>query len=140
MYSRKNKFYHLSNGIAAFHRCCRLSFRCHCDTGAAADETIPADITVVMAAVKQGLLKLPAYEFIGELQMVEIGLPDDLDTRDAICLLVAENGTGFRVTARTNSRFTQRNIGLLSLWRVPLHIQARRCWLGQLRIVLEQGW
>jgi NAD(P)H-hydrate epimerase len=31
-----------------------------------------------MAAVKQGLLKLPAFELIGELASVEIGLPDDL--------------------------------------------------------------
>lgn len=49
-----------------------------CDTGEAADETIPADITVTMAAVKQGLVKLPAFEFTGELEVVDIGLPDDL--------------------------------------------------------------
>ncbi len=61
-----------------------------CDTGAAADETIPADLTVTMAAAKQGVLKLPAYEFIGELQMVEIGLPDDLYTWNAIQTEVAD--------------------------------------------------
>ncbi len=61
-----------------------------CDTGAAADETIPADVTVTMAAAKQGLLKLPAYEFIGELQMVEIGLPDDLDSWNVIRTEVAD--------------------------------------------------
>ena len=31
-----------------------------------------------MAAVKQGLLKLPAFEFVGQLTVVDIGLPDDL--------------------------------------------------------------
>ena len=31
-----------------------------------------------MAAVKQGLLKLPAYDLIGELRVVEIGRLDDL--------------------------------------------------------------
>ena len=31
-----------------------------------------------MAAVKQGLLKLPAFEFVGQLDVVDIGLPDDL--------------------------------------------------------------
>lgn len=51
-----------------------------CDTGKTADETIPADLTITMAAVKQGLLKLPAFEFVGELQVVEIGLPEDMDS------------------------------------------------------------
>jgi NAD(P)H-hydrate epimerase len=49
-----------------------------CDTGEAADETLAADLTVTMAAVKQGLLRLPAFELIGDLQVVDIGLPDDL--------------------------------------------------------------
>lgn len=44
-----------------------------CDTGAVAPETIPADITVTMAAIKLGLLTLPAFGLIGELQVVEIG-------------------------------------------------------------------
>ncbi|MFC2065090.1 NAD(P)H-hydrate dehydratase [Chloroflexota bacterium] len=44
------------------------------DTGESAAETISADFTVCMAAVKQGLLKLPAYQHIGELIVVEIGL------------------------------------------------------------------
>ncbi len=51
-----------------------------CDTGEAAlrEACIPADLTVSMAAVKQGLLKLPAFEFVGQLALVDIGLPDDL--------------------------------------------------------------
>jgi ADP-dependent NAD(P)H-hydrate dehydratase / NAD(P)H-hydrate epimerase len=49
-----------------------------CDSGEVAEETIPADLTVTMAAVKQGLLKLPAFEYVGDLQVVDIGLPDDL--------------------------------------------------------------
>ena len=49
-----------------------------CDTGEAALACIPADLTVTMAAVKQGLLKLPAFEFVGQLTVVDIGLPDDL--------------------------------------------------------------
>lgn len=55
-----------------------------CDTGAAADETIPADLTITMAAVKAGLLKLPAFELVGALETVDIGLPDGLDTWDAV--------------------------------------------------------
>jgi len=43
------------------------------DTGGVSDETIPADYTICMAAIKQGLLKIPAYEFIGKLRVVDIG-------------------------------------------------------------------
>lgn len=49
-----------------------------CDSGETADETIHADLTVTMAAVKSGLLKLPAFEYVGELKVVDIGLPADL--------------------------------------------------------------
>ncbi len=51
-----------------------------CDSGEVADETIHADLTVTMAAVKQGLLKLPAFEYVGELKVVDIGLPVDLSS------------------------------------------------------------
>jgi NAD(P)H-hydrate epimerase len=50
-----------------------------CDTGAVALECLRADLTVAMAAVKQGMLKLPAFEFLGELEVADIGLPDDFD-------------------------------------------------------------
>src|ERR1051325_5370540 len=36
-----------------------------CDSGEVAEETIPVDLTVTMAAVKQGMLKLPAFEYRG---------------------------------------------------------------------------
>lgn len=49
-----------------------------CDTGAAADEAIAADLTVTMAAVKQGLLRFPAFKMVGELELVDIGLPENL--------------------------------------------------------------
>ena len=64
-----------------------------CDTGEAADETIPADLTVTMAAVKQGLLKLPTFELVGDLQVVDIGLPDDLASYDDIKTEVADEET-----------------------------------------------
>jgi NAD(P)H-hydrate epimerase len=47
-----------------------------CDSGQAAAQCIPADHTVTMAAVKHGLLKFPAYNLVGELHLVEIGLPE----------------------------------------------------------------
>jgi hydroxyethylthiazole kinase-like uncharacterized protein yjeF len=49
-----------------------------CDSGEAAPETLAADLTVSMAAVKQGMLKLPAFEKVGHIELVDIGLPDDL--------------------------------------------------------------
>jgi len=55
-----------------------------CDSGAAAPETIRADLTLTMAAAKQGLLKLPAFEFVGGLRLIDIGLPNQLDTWDEI--------------------------------------------------------
>jgi len=49
-----------------------------CDTGEVPPECLTADITVCMAAVKQGLLKLPAFMYLGELIVGGIGLPPDL--------------------------------------------------------------
>lgn len=61
-----------------------------CDTGACADETLPADLTICMAAVKQGMLKLPAFEYLGELECVSIGLPAHLDSWNALHVDVAD--------------------------------------------------
>lgn len=61
-----------------------------CDSGEAADETIPADLTVTMAAVKQGLLKLPAFEYVGDLRVVDIGLPADLPSLKELIIEVAD--------------------------------------------------
>ncbi len=55
-----------------------------CDSGEVADECLTADATVTMAAVKQGLLKLPAYDLIGELRVVDIGPLDDLKSWQAV--------------------------------------------------------
>jgi NAD(P)H-hydrate epimerase len=61
-----------------------------CDSGEVADETIGADLTVTMAAVKQGLLRLPAFEYAGDLEVVDIGLPEDLSSLKDLNLEVAE--------------------------------------------------
>ncbi|HSO10934.1 MAG TPA: NAD(P)H-hydrate dehydratase [Anaerolineales bacterium] len=61
-----------------------------CDSGEVADETIPADLTVTLAAVKQGLMKLPAFEYVGELEVVDIGLPEDLASLKGVTTEVAE--------------------------------------------------
>ncbi|MBI3162430.1 MAG: NAD(P)H-hydrate dehydratase [Chloroflexi bacterium] len=63
-----------------------------CDSGEVALECIPADLTVTMAAVKRGLLKLPAFEFVGDLTAVDIGLPDDLPAFAELRTEVADHG------------------------------------------------
>ncbi len=61
-----------------------------CDTGEVAEETIAADLTVTMAAVKQGMLKLPAFEYVGDLKVVDIGLPADLPSFKDLTTEVAD--------------------------------------------------
>lgn len=49
-----------------------------CRTGEAAPDTLPADLTVTMAAAKTGHYAYPAAGLVGELVCGDIGLPDDL--------------------------------------------------------------
>ncbi len=56
----------------------------NCDTGEAVEEAIPASVTVTMAAVKHGLIKFPAFELVGDLQVVDIGLSDEIASWTAI--------------------------------------------------------
>ena len=56
-----------------------------CTNGDAAHECIPAGLTVCMAAVKTGLLHFPAFNFVGELETVAIGLPQDLTAWGKTC-------------------------------------------------------
>lgn len=62
----------------------------NCDTGEAAPEVVPASLTVCMAAIKRGLLKLPAFDLAGELCVVDIGLSDEKGWK-AICHEVADD-------------------------------------------------
>lgn len=50
----------------------------NCESGECVPETLPADVTVTMAAVKSGMLTAPAFDLLGELAVGDIGLPDDL--------------------------------------------------------------
>ncbi|MEX2160290.1 MAG: NAD(P)H-hydrate dehydratase [Anaerolineales bacterium] len=55
-----------------------------CDTGEVPPDVLRADLTVTMAAAKRGMLSLPAFEYIGELRVGNIGLPTDLPAWAAI--------------------------------------------------------
>jgi hydroxyethylthiazole kinase-like uncharacterized protein yjeF len=48
-----------------------------CDSGDSATECIQADITITLAAVKEGLLKPPGAELVGDLYVGDIGLSAD---------------------------------------------------------------
>mgnify|MGYP002348390962 CR=1 FL=1 len=63
-----------------------------CDSGQCAPETLNAEITVCMAAVKQGLLHLPAVGRAGEIIRADIGLPMDAlaDVKDGTLALDCE--------------------------------------------------
>ncbi len=56
----------------------------NCDTGEAVEEAIPASVTVTMAAVKHGLINFPAFELVGDLQVADIGLSDEIASWTAI--------------------------------------------------------
>lgn len=49
-----------------------------CDSGEAAPETLHAELTVCMEAVKVGLTKFPAYEYCGEIISISIELESAL--------------------------------------------------------------
>jgi NAD(P)H-hydrate epimerase len=49
-----------------------------CDTGNVADESIPAELTITMAAAKQGLFKFPAAAYTGRVKFVGIGLGEQI--------------------------------------------------------------
>ena len=61
-----------------------------CDTGKVSPVCLPADLTVTMAAVKVGTLHFPAYEYLGELQVVDIGLPAGLMEYEGITREILE--------------------------------------------------
>ncbi len=61
-----------------------------CETGQVSPVCLTADLTVTMAAVKAGTLHFPAYEYLGELEVVDIGLPAGLMEYDRITREIIE--------------------------------------------------
>ncbi len=68
-----------------------------CDSGEAAPECLSAEITVTMAAVKEGLLKFPAFKLVGNLRLVGIGLPEGLPAYTSIGREVIDSEWAHRV-------------------------------------------
>ncbi len=48
-----------------------------CENGTVAGETIHADITLTMAAAKMGMFAFPAYEYVGSIIPINIGIQDN---------------------------------------------------------------
>jgi hydroxyethylthiazole kinase-like uncharacterized protein yjeF len=46
-----------------------------CTTGEVSPEALKADLTVSMEAVKEGMVKFPAFDYCGELVTVDLGIP-----------------------------------------------------------------
>ncbi len=61
-----------------------------CDIGQVAAETLPADLTVTLAAAKLGLLRFPGAGYVGKLQIGDIGLPAEQEELSAVALEMAE--------------------------------------------------
>lgn len=55
-----------------------------CDTGETAEVTLFADLTVCMQAVKIGLLSFPAYQYLGQLEIVDLNLPQNLEAEQKV--------------------------------------------------------
>ncbi len=55
-----------------------------CDSGEISPSTLQADRTITLGAVKQGLLKLPAFSRLGELEVADIGFSEELPSLAAI--------------------------------------------------------
>jgi ADP-dependent NAD(P)H-hydrate dehydratase / NAD(P)H-hydrate epimerase len=60
------------------------------NSGRAAAECIPADLTVTMAAVKSGLLRFPAFKLLGELKVVGIGNLEGIEAWDSLHSFVVD--------------------------------------------------
>ena len=67
-----------------------------CDSGEAAEEAVPAEVTLCMQAVKQGLLRYPAFELAGELRVVDLNLPEVLKAAGEVQLFMADGETAAR--------------------------------------------
>ncbi len=62
-----------------------------CDTGAADENVIAADMTITFIAAKPGLFAFPAAAFVGDLDVSQIGIPENMPELDGIEAEVVES-------------------------------------------------
>jgi len=87
-----------------------------CDTGDAAPESLPADLTVTLAAAKPGLLAASGPRLVGDLVLGEIGLPD-----------------GFALLAKAEIDVAEKSV--LRAWRPPRPRDAHKGTFGRVLVI-----
>jgi len=69
------------NGVSGIVVACDVPSGLDADSGQALGTAVRADITVTMAFAKRGLVGEPGFTYVGDLQIVEIGIPTVLGGR-----------------------------------------------------------
>jgi NAD(P)H-hydrate epimerase len=87
-----------------------------CDTGEAAPEAIPADLTVTLAAAKPGLIMGSGPRLVGDLVVGDIGLPE-------------------RVPQLTKAEVDLADKSMLRAWRVPRPRDAHKGTFGRAIVI-----
>jgi NAD(P)H-hydrate epimerase len=87
-----------------------------CDTGDAAPEALPADLTVTLAAAKPGLFLSPGARLVGDLVLGDIGLPE-----------------GFALLSRAEIDVAERS--MLRAWRPPRPRDAHKGTFGRAIVI-----
>ena len=64
----------------------------NCDTGDAAAETLQADLTLCMGAVKQGMLKLPAFQYVNDINLIPLKFDGKSTCWEGIQTIVVDEG------------------------------------------------
>jgi len=111
-----------------------------CDSGDAVSECLPADITVCMAAVKQGLLAFPAYKFLGDLKVVGIGLPDDLAPWKSVSRFVIDREFVNQVLPQRPSDAHKGTFGRVMIVAGSLNFSGAALLAGKAAFRCGAGW
>ena len=64
----------------------------NCDSGEAAPETLQADVTLCMGAVKEGMLRLPAFRYVNDLNLIPLKFNGRSTCWDGIQITVVDEG------------------------------------------------
>ncbi|NMC84497.1 MAG: NAD(P)H-hydrate dehydratase [Anaerolineaceae bacterium] len=72
-----------------------------CDSGAAAEEILPATATLCIEAVKQGLVQEPAARYVGELAVIPLDLPAEKQEDEPKKFVVSEEWVQARLPHRS---------------------------------------
>jgi NAD(P)H-hydrate epimerase len=77
----------------------------NCDSGEAAIETIPADLTLCLGAIKKGLVTQDAIPFCGEIEGIDIGIDDLIPTEASMIETITQTDVQSMIPERTRSGY-----------------------------------